>query len=323
MGSGILSISLYLCDYSLASRLLLVMTAIGYVLLVGLNLWRLITHRNAMVTDFSDIRESFGFFTFVAGTGVLGSRLALSGWLKTAAGLLLVAGVAWLILGYLIPVVAVLGKARRPLTKSANGSWFIWVVGIQSVAVLAATLEPEVAGARDALAMTAVFSWSVGVVLYVAVAVFVALRLMTYPLDPRDFDPRYWVSMGAIAITVVAGARIAEMASSPMVDATRGLVAGMAVLFWSFATWMIPALFGIGIWRHAVRKVPLEYEPGLWSIVFPLGMYSVAGIFLGKVNALPIVEAIGTAWLWVAAAAWAITFVAMLRDVVLRMTQAR
>ena len=247
----------------------------------------------------------------------------LSGWWTTAVVLLVVAAISWLALGYLVPVFAVLGKAERPIIKGANGSWFVWVVGAQSVAVLAATLEPVLAGSRDILAITAVFAWSIGLVLYVAVAVFVALRMMSYPLDPREFNPSYWVSMGALAITVVAAARIAEMAPSPMVDATRGLVVGLAVLFWCFATWMIPALFGIGIWRHMIAKVPLVYEPGLWSIVFPLGMYSVAGIYLGRVNDLPIVEAVGTAWMWVAVTSWIITFAAMLRAIVLRISHRR
>ncbi|MDN5816529.1 MAG: tellurite resistance protein permease, partial [Yaniella sp.] len=62
------------------------------------------------------------------------------------------------------------------------------------------------------------------------------------------------------------------------------------------------------------------YEPGLWSIVFPLGMYSVAGIYLGRVNDLPIVEVVGSAWMWVAVTAWIITFAAMLRAIVLRIS---
>jgi tellurite resistance protein TehA-like permease len=59
------------------------------------------------------------------------------------------------------------------------------------------------------------------------------------------------------------------------------------------------------------RRVPLRYEATLWSIVFPLGMYAVAGIYLGRADRLPVVEAIGRAELWVALAAWAAAFVAM------------
>ena len=31
-----------------------------------------------------------------------------------------------------------------------------------------------------------------------------------------------------------------------------------------------------GAWRHLLRHVSLAYEPGMWSIVFPVGMYGVA-----------------------------------------------
>lgn len=51
--------------------------------------------------------------------------------------------------------------------------------------------------------------------------------------------PAYWVAIGATAITVLAGARIVEMANAPMVAATRGLVAGTSVVFWAFGGWLI------------------------------------------------------------------------------------
>ena len=81
--------------------------------------------------------------------------------------------------------------------------------------------------------------------------------------------------MGATAITVVAGARIVQMADAPMVAATRGLIAGTAVLFWAFGTWLIPPPIAAGVWRHVVHRIPLRYEATAWSVVFPLGMYGV------------------------------------------------
>jgi tellurite resistance protein TehA-like permease len=122
-----------------------------------------------------------------------------------------VAGLTWLVLGYVIPWTAVLGRTQRPVVATANGTWFIWVVASQSVAICAATLEPVFAGWRYSLAVVAVFSWSVGVFLYAAVGIFVAARMMLYELRPLDLTPPYWVAMGAAAITVLAGARIVEM----------------------------------------------------------------------------------------------------------------
>jgi len=55
----------------------------------------------------------------------------------------------------------------------------------------------------------------------------------------------------------------------------------------------------------------LSYEPGLWSVIFPLGMYAVAGIYLGRADQLPLVAAIGRAELWLALAAFLATFAGM------------
>jgi tellurite resistance protein TehA-like permease len=61
-----------------------------------------------------------------------------------------------------------------------------------------------------------------------------------------------------------------------------------------------------------INRIPLRYEATLWSIVFPLGMYGVAGYYLGQADHLPIVSAIGYTETWVAVSAWLLTFVAML-----------
>lgn len=316
MASGIVSIALGYQGFERVSLLLLAVAVAAYVVLVVLNVWRFVSFRDELVADFRAPTRAFGFFTFVAGTNVIGARLAAEGWYAATLALLVVAACVWLVLGYVIPWSAVLGRAERPVVALANGTWFIWVVASQSVAVAATALEPAVADSH-LLAVLAVLSWSVGVFLYAASAMFVSLRLMLYPLEPEELDPPYWVSMGAVAITVVAGAQIARMDSAPMVDATRALIAGLSVVFWAFATWLIPVLVAAGVWRHFVRRVPLRYVATLWSIVFPLGMYSVASMYLGRVDRLPLVEGVGQLWIWVALAAWTAVAVAMVRHVAL------
>jgi tellurite resistance protein TehA-like permease len=312
MASGILSVGMELQDHHLLSTVLLVVCAGAFVLLLSLTAWRFVSYRAATTEDFMDPRRGFGFFTFVAGTNVLGVRLGLDGHYTATAVLFALAGTAWLILGYVVPWTAVLGPQPRPVVATANGTWFIWTVATQSVATAAATLEPRVETGRIALALVAVVAWSVGIFLYAATGVIVALRLMLYDFGPEDLNPPYWVSMGALAITVLAGARIVEMADAPMVTATRELIAGLAVVLWAFATWLIPPLVAAGWWRHVVRKIPLRYDPTLWSMIFPLGMYAAAGIYLGRADHLPLVHRIASIELWVAFAAAVAVFVAML-----------
>ncbi len=312
MSTGIVSVGMRNQNLMGLSTALLWVAAGSYAILVFLISWRAIAYPAELAADFTDPRRGFGFFTFVASTDVLGNRLALAGFNRTAFVLLTVAWLSWLALGYIVPWTALLGRAERPVLAGANGTWFIWVVASESVAVLAAGLEPTIHTGRRELALLAFFSWSVGIFLYGAAGIFVGARLLIYPLSPVDLNPPYWVAMGATAITVLAGARIVEMAQAPIVVATRGLVAGLSVVFWAFGTWLIPVLVAAGWWRHVTNRIPLRYEATLWSIVFPLGMYGVASYYLGHADHLPIVLAIGHVEIWVALAAWVVTFLAML-----------
>lgn len=311
MATGIISIGMKLEKLMVLSLLLLIVCATGFVILLGLTVWRFIAYRSAINADFLDPTRAFGFFTFVAGTNVLGVRLGMEGNHTLTALLLAFSGLVWLLLGYVIPWTAVLGRVERPLVATANGTWFIWVVASQTVAIAAATIEPVFDTGRRELALLAVASWSIGIFLYAATAMIVSLRLMLYKFGPEDLTPPYWVAMGALAVTVLAGARIAEMADAPTVAVTRDLVAGFAVVFWAFATWLIPVLVAAGWWRHVTRHVPLRYEATLWSVIFPLGMYAVASIYLGDANRLPIVATIGSVELWVAFGAWLLVATAM------------
>ena len=322
MATGIVSVGAQLRGFTLLATVLFWAAVVFFVVLVLLTLWRFAAHRPAMADDFHDPARAFGFFTFIAATNVLAAALVGVGRTGVASVLLTVSVLAWLVLGYVIPWTAVLGSDRRPMLDTANGTWFIWVVASQSIAVVAAGLEPVYASLRHELAILAVVAWSVGVVLYAACAVFVALRVMLYPLEPRHLDPPYWVSMGAVAITIVAGARIVEMEDAPMIDVTRGLVAGMSVVFWAFATWLVPVLVAAGFWRHVLRRIPLGYQPTLWSMVFPLGMYSVAGIYLGRADRLPVVEWVGTHWFWVALTAWVLVAAGMVVDIARKVADA-
>jgi tellurite resistance protein TehA-like permease len=323
MATGIVSIGAQLKGYTFLATVLFWFSVAFYVVLVLLTVWRFLATRSHLVDDFKDPARAFGFFTFIAATNVLGAALVATGYDRIASVLLFISVLVWLVLGYVIPWTAVLGSTRRPMLDTANGTWFIWVVASQSIAVVAAGLEPIYESLRQELAILAVFAWSVGVVLYAAVAVFVALRVMLYPLEPQHLDPPYWVAMGAVAITVVAGARIVEMKDAPMIDVTRDLVAGMSVVFWAFATWLIPVLLAAGVWRHGLRRIPLVYQPTLWSMVFPLGMYSVAGIYLGAANRLPLVETVGRNWFWVALLAWVLVALGMALDVSRKVRAAR
>lgn len=312
MATGIVSVALHLEGFGVLSDVLLGITVVCAVALLILTGVRLIRHRDALVDDVRAPQRAFGFFTLVAGANVVGVRFALDGHVALPAVLAVAAGLLWGFLGYLIPWTAVLGRHERPIIATANGTWFVWVVAAQSVSVSAATLQPAIPGCQSFCAIVAVGNWAVGLILYAAAGLFVGARMLQYRLDAADLTPPYWIAMGAASISVLAGARIVEMADAPILAAVRGMAAGTSVVLWAFATWLIPPLLLAGWWRHGVHRVPLRYGPELWSIIFPLGMYSVASSYLGIADRLPVVGVIGRVELWLAVTAWTAAFIAML-----------
>ena len=78
------------------------------MVLIVLNVWRSVSYRTAMATDFTHLLRAFGFFTFVAAKNVIAAALVGNGQVLIAGVLLVVSLPIWIVLGYAIPWVAVL-----------------------------------------------------------------------------------------------------------------------------------------------------------------------------------------------------------------------
>lgn len=308
MATGIVSKALLLDDAATLSGALLGAGLVAYVLLAAAYGWRLARYRREFLADARDPARSFAFFSFVAASDVLAARLAGDGHQVAAAALLAAGGAGWLLLSYSLPLVLIGRAGSAPALAGANGTWFIWVVGTQSIAVAATSLRPPLPAALTALA---VCCWAVGVTLYLIIAVMVTAALFARPVRSAELTPPYWVFMGATAISVLAGAQLLALPPDPLGTAVRGTVSGLSVTLWAFGTFLIPLLVGAGVWRHLMRRIPLAYEPGLWSIVFPVGMYGVGSRELGAVLGVSWLVTLGRDEAWLALAVWALVALAM------------
>jgi len=57
-------------------------------------------------------------------------------------------------------------------------------------------------------------------------------------------------------------------------------------------------------WKHIINRLPLTYDPIWWSLVFLLGMYSVASARLGLAAEFQPLQWIAELALWFALGAW-------------------
>lgn len=320
MATGIVASALDDVGRHHLSDLLLAISVVALVLLAVLSVLRVVRHRDAVLEDARNPVVAFGFFTVVAAVNVVGVELYSPSHPSATIVLALVSVPLWILCSYGLPGNFILGPQREPAAGKVDGSWFLWVVGTQSLAVAAATVGAD----RDshAYADIAVALWGIGVLLYLMLATLVTLRLLTAPDAAGNLNPSYWIYMGATAITVLAGSTILALpADVPILVATSAVVSGLTYILWAFGMWWVPLLVVFGIWRHVVNRHPLRYETGLWSIVFPLGMFAVASMHFGAIADLPFLHTIGQWGAWIAVVVWLLVIGAMVHAAARRVAQ--
>lgn len=317
MATGIVSTGLHLFGWGTLSDILLTVAVAAFAVLLVAYVWRLIRFPRRVVADAQDPGRGFGYFTLVAALNVLGMRLALEHHWLICAVLALVSAPLWLVLTYAIPGSMVVGHRQNPVLPRTNGSWFLWVVGTQSLAGATATVAAQKPGLTASLAPPAVAFWGIGVVLYLMLLGLVTVRLLDDPVTPHALSPTYWVYMGATAISVLAAAAILALpADLPVLAATRPVVSGLGFLLWAFGTWWIPLLLAFAVRRHLVSDERVGYDPTLWSMVFPLGMYAAASTNYGRATGLDFMVDIARVEVWIGFAAWAVVAIAMARKLI-------
>ncbi|GAA4367871.1 tellurite resistance/C4-dicarboxylate transporter family protein [Paeniglutamicibacter cryotolerans] len=310
MATGIVSTGLDLYGAPLPALILFIVAILGGMALAVATLLRLVGTFGLVMRDVRSPGRAFGFFTIVAAANVLGTRFEMHGWTKTAMAMAVLGAIMWVVLNYTLPTELLVAERKKPIIAEINGSWFLWVVGTQSVAVAAAMTSRL--GGSALMGAAAVGLWGVGVMLYLIVATLVTIRLLTHSVDPASLSPTYWIYMGATAISVLAGSQILRLpAEMPILETAAPVVAGVSYILWALGLWWIPLLLLFGIWRHVLRHRPLRYEISLWSIVFPLGMYASASMLFGRGQGLDFMVVLGQIIIWVALLAWLASALAM------------
>ncbi|MEX0665753.1 MAG: tellurite resistance/C4-dicarboxylate transporter family protein [Acidimicrobiia bacterium] len=287
---------------------------ISYVVLAVLFVARLVRHRNAFVGDLTSHLKGPSFLTLVAGTNVLGSAAVVVGEWWWLGWTLWVVGIAlWMVLVYTIFAALMLREPKPAVAQGINGTWFLFTVATQSVAVLGALLSMRVA-APEILLFVCACAFFLGLFLYMVVATLVVYRFVFVELRVEETHPPYWISLGAAAISVLAGSNLLLVpGSSAIVKQLDPFLSGMVVLAWATATFWIPVMIVLGAWRHGVRRVPVRYDPQYWSLVFPLGMYSVATFRMAAAVDIDFLDGLPKVMLGVALIAWTLAFVGLLR----------
>jgi tellurite resistance protein TehA-like permease len=318
MATGILAIGLGTLGFPRPSRVLAWIAIAAWLVLLALSAARLVRHWAAVREDLLNPRMVFSYFTLVAATDIIGLLLHDRGHVEIAIACWILAFSAWCSLLYLaFSVLTFLTHEHN--VNIVHGGWLIAIVGTQSLVLLGARIAPDLGDWAGAMIVEVHMLWGLGLALYGIFVTLFCYRIFFLTLRPADVGPLLWVVMGAAAISANAGTTlITEDPRLPFLAAQRPFIDGVTMLLWAWATWWIPMLVIFGIWKHAANRLPMSYEPSMWSLVFPLGMYAVASARFGLTADFEPLQWIASAMIWVALAAWAVVLTGLARRLLRR-----
>lgn len=323
MATGIISIAADLLGMPVIAISLLYLNILFFAVLIVLFVLRGIFFGKAVLKDLTDQQKGPGFFSLIAALGVLGSQLLLLlEEVYLTKGLYALGGLCWVVFIYTFLTAVTVKQAKLPLEKGINGAWLVATVATQSMATLGTLLAEFFESYSAIILFISLALYFIGCILYLLIISLIFYRFSFFPLKPGELGAPYWINMGAVAITTLAGSTLILHADAWFfLEEISIFLKGFTLFFWCIGTWWIPFLLLLGFWKHVVEKVPFPfskegYHSSYWSMVFPLGMYTASTFKLSQALALDFLMVIPEFFIFIAFFGWIGVFIGFLRGLI-------
>jgi tellurite resistance protein TehA-like permease len=301
MATGIVSIAARSHHYAELSDVLGALASLSLGVLVAVVVGAAVIRRRKPFWDLTDPDVTLRLFTFVAACAVLDTRLSFNLAMLRVLGA--VALVAWLVL---IALTARNMAAHRwtELRDHAHGAWELASVGTSGLAIVMSQISNHT-GHRWWL-QAALPIWLAAIGIYALMTWLILWRAIVERRDRDGFAPDSWIMMGGLAIATLAGYMLHQQVSGWLAAAVRSIT----VVTWVAATLWIPPLIYFGLHRITQRPEVLQFTGAWWSLVYPLGTYSVATHAMATEVGVRSMQTISLVFFWNAFAVWLIVAVA-------------
>lgn len=317
MSIGIVSIGADFLKFTLIGEVLFWVNNTVFGILMLMLLSRLLFYPKRILTDLKSFKKGAGFLSLIAAVSILGIQYQLKQLHSVASVLFWIGLIVWVLLIYAF-LTSVTTKPEKPsLEKGISGVWLLMVVCTQALAILGTLLNKHLSFSSKEVIFISLCLYTVGIFFYIVLITLIFYRLSFFHAGPKEITPPYWVNEGAMGITTIAGAVFMQNITS-----TTGFtefipfIKGISLLAWATATWWIPFIILLEIWKYGIRKVSLSYTPTYWALVFCVGGYAVATHLFSKALGISFLKSIPEGVFFIALALLGLVFVGMCFSIV-------
>ena len=260
MATGIVSIASDRAGFHTIAAVLVWLNAGQYLLLWILTSWRLLRYRRALVDDLTDHQSGPGFLSAVAATGVMGNQLILTGAYDLALALWIFGLFLWFTLTYTIFTTP---DDQGDQADDRSGD-YRGVVACSCLDAIDCALERALARhfeqpVRLHINFVALSMWLWGGMMYIWMISLIFYRYTFFKFSPADFSSSYWINMGAMAISTLAGSLLIEnTADAAFLETLLPFLKGFTIFFWATGTWWIPMLVILGRLAASLSEIPAQ-----------------------------------------------------------------
>jgi tellurite resistance protein TehA-like permease len=303
MATGIGAMIFHYAGWIYLAWAFLVIGILGYLTLIFLFVLRAVVIQKEALNDFGNIQKMFKYLTFSAGSNTLAVSSALFGYDLPGLIFAAIGVISTIILTYTL--FCALFFHIQASIQAISPFWLLLAIACNSCGIAITTLwEKETLESPEFLLLSFCF-WTFGVFIYLIFMTLNLYRMLFYTFHGKDMDSCYWTCMGAAAIAVFDGGKFVTVHNPPyFFDAIKPFVEGMILFLWGWGTAWIPILGLMELWKRFYFKIPFEYHPSLWAMVFPMGMYTAATNLLSISTHLDVLKEIGSIWLWISLFFW-------------------
>ncbi len=219
MATGIVSIASSFLGFRELGLALLWLNVVQYLALIGFTILRFIRYRPEFVADLVNESKVVTFLTASAGTFILGSQFVILLQMDGVGTALWIVGIVLWIAFVSAFFTTVITRGNKPtVAEGITGATLILIVATEGICVLG-TLLAAAAGSKERILFVCLAAYAVGAILYLIFITLILFRWMFFSLDAGTLTPSYWINMGALAITTLAGSRLILSADRMAVSA--------------------------------------------------------------------------------------------------------